>query len=665
MVLKHITNINSYIVTFDTNGTLGAPGIKTSTIEHTTNGTGNAGQFITADGNGGWSWSQPSQTSGITAINDLSDAKTYNNSIYFGSFAGYSVSDGDYNIAVGVSASYSNTTGSQTIAIGHESLYNNTGSSIIAIGYRSGYNNTFGALNTFIGNSSGLSNTYGIGNVAIGDRALESNQTGSLNTSVGAGSNQYTTASQNTAIGTSALYLNTTGENNVAIGNSAFSGKTSGGSISQSIAIGSLAGANALNNSNCVYIGYNALSSSDTADNEIVIGNSVTGAGSNTVTIGNNNTTEIYIPGLQSSANPGDVLTFDGSKIVLSTSGQAVGVSNSPSFTQLTIGTTGANQAILNLQDITDIGTENVAQIKGFKNKVNGGKIQIFTKDDGGSLAERVLIEQTGMQIKSDSIGLQIKSTDGVTEQGFIYNSLTGTKDFIMEAAVGSSTKGITFRTGSGQSRMRITDTGNIGIGTTNPYAKLEINGGEFRLYNNNTTQTHFNYNNTNENYIRGTNTRIDSPLDVNGDLYIGDRINLKNGISSKNHHVIFSYRGLGLVGSNTQHLIRTINFIDSESDWNSAKILIYFNVINYQFGNPFGSGKAFKSLYWHGTSNDNYQFGSNLAKSDVYGYVDDIHFRMNMISLGQWQLVCLNNNNNPIQISAKVHLIMNGGDII
>ena len=60
-MVKYLANINSHIVTIDVNGTLGASGIKTSTIEHVTYGTGSSGEVITSDGNGGWSWSPPNQ----------------------------------------------------------------------------------------------------------------------------------------------------------------------------------------------------------------------------------------------------------------------------------------------------------------------------------------------------------------------------------------------------------------------------------------------------------------------------------------------------------------------------------------------------------------------------------------------------------------------------
>jgi hypothetical protein len=76
---------------------------------------------------------------------------------------------------------------------------------------------------------------------------------------------------------------------------------------------------------------------------------------------------------------------------------QSLGTSDSPSFTQLSLGTTGTNQGILNLKDLTNIGTEDVAQIKGIKEGTNGGQLQFYTKaDSGGALAERLRIREDG-----------------------------------------------------------------------------------------------------------------------------------------------------------------------------------------------------------------------------------------------------------------------------
>lgn len=84
----------------------------------------------------------------------------------------------------------------------------------------------------------------------------------------------------------------------------------------------------------------------------------------------------------------------DGSNLTGISSGAAN--SDSPSFSQLSLGNTGVNQGILNLQDVTNIGTDTIAQIKGIKEGTNGGEIQIFTKVDGGSLTEKITINNQG-----------------------------------------------------------------------------------------------------------------------------------------------------------------------------------------------------------------------------------------------------------------------------
>ena len=159
--------------------------------------------------------------------------------------------------------------------------------------------------------------------------------------------------------------------------------------------------------------------------------------------------------------------------------GQSVGTSDSPSFNQVSLGVVGTNQGIFNLKDLTNVGTDTIAQIKGLLSGSNGGEIKMFIKkDSGGSLTERLTIAPGGLvSIKTNGVGLAITSEDGVTEQGYIYSSGFGTKDFTIEAAVGSASKGIQFRTNSGTTQMRIDFNGNVGIGTITPSQKLEVSG--------------------------------------------------------------------------------------------------------------------------------------------------------------------------------------------
>ena len=97
----------------------------------------------------------------------------------------------------------------------------------------------------------------------------------------------------------------------------------------------------------------------------------------------------------------GGVTYTQGTGVTISTSnvisiGQSVASSDSPNFTQLSLGASGTNQGILNLKDFTNIGTDTIAQIRGIKAGTNGGDLHIFTKVDGGSLTEKLTINDTG-----------------------------------------------------------------------------------------------------------------------------------------------------------------------------------------------------------------------------------------------------------------------------
>jgi hypothetical protein len=61
-------------------------------------------------------------------------------------------------------------------------------------------------------------------------------------------------------------------------------------------------------------------------------------------------------------------------------------------------------------------------------------------------------------------------------------------------------------------------DSGNIGIGTSSPSARVDIANGAsgLRIVNGDGTHTWFNYTNSNTNYLRGTTTYVDTELDMN-----------------------------------------------------------------------------------------------------------------------------------------------------
>jgi hypothetical protein len=154
------------------------------------------------------------------------------------------------NVAIGISALYSNTTGQNNVALGQDALqYNTTGNHNIAQGYRSLFANTSGSNNVALGQSALLSNTTGNQNIALGNAALAANTTGNYNIALGVnalysnstGTNnvalgqfsleQNTSGSHNIAQGYKALYSNTTGSFNVGLGYNVQSGDFSGSVI--------------------------------------------------------------------------------------------------------------------------------------------------------------------------------------------------------------------------------------------------------------------------------------------------------------------------------------------------------------------------------------------------------------------------------------------------
>jgi hypothetical protein len=242
---------------------------------------------------------------------------------FIGYQAGFANTSGTDNVFVGFKAGDSTTTGYENTAVGSEALQEiTTANQNTAMGFWALYSNT-ATGNTAFGHSAAYSNTTGTDNVAIGRSALNLNTTGAGNTALGVSAgNGNTTGNYNMAIGRSSLLANSTGSNNTGVGylalattsvsdNSAI-GYQAGRAVStgqQNTLVGSNAGYSGTNNlttgTNNIIIGYNAAASAATVSNEI--------------TLGNASITSLRIPGLQAGKTTGDVLTFDGSKIVLQT----------------------------------------------------------------------------------------------------------------------------------------------------------------------------------------------------------------------------------------------------------------------------------------------------------------------------------------------------------
>ena len=160
-------------------------------------------------------------------------------------------------------------------------LQSNNGKSIF-IGESAGLNDDLtDNYNTFIGYETGKANVSGIGNVFLG-----------------AGTGTVSLNSDNVGIGRAVLSSFTTGSNNMSIGFQSFGNLITG---SDNIAIGIYAGCytsattNVTLSENSIYLGDAARASVNNTTNEIVVGHNAIGKGSNSIVLGDDNITDVWM----------------------------------------------------------------------------------------------------------------------------------------------------------------------------------------------------------------------------------------------------------------------------------------------------------------------------------------------------------------------------------
>jgi len=235
---------------------------------------GSANQVLTTDGSGGTSWAAasgglPNNASGTNSLgvgtNTLdSEQSGAERNVALGDEALTAVSTGDDNVAIGYEAGKALTTAAKTVCIGTSAGKTQTSSSNVYIGYNAGQNITSGHSNVVIGAlaQAGASSNNVYSNTGVGHNVLSSCR-----------------SSSNAALGRDALKDLQTGTNNSALGYQAGVGLQTG--------------------SNNVILGSGAQASSNSVSNEI--------------TLGDANITSLRIPGLQSGASNGQVLTYSSS----------------------------------------------------------------------------------------------------------------------------------------------------------------------------------------------------------------------------------------------------------------------------------------------------------------------------------------------------------------
>ncbi|MFH1321323.1 MAG: tail fiber domain-containing protein [Bacteroidota bacterium] len=344
--VKVSSNDGSGMMVVQSNGNVGIGTTSSSGILHVSTGTGTTSLFVSKEGASagnvgiGTTWptsmldvagaintSANYRIAGSTVVAILpgesslgigvgagqANTGTGNYNVFLGKDAGYSNTTGDHNSFLGHQAGYANTIGYGNSFVGEVAGYKNTGtgSENSFLGYFAGYNNTTGGENSFVGSYAGYANTTAWGNSFMGAYAGKNNTTGSQNSFVGyyagsgsavgsagsrntfmgyyagctndtawensflgayAGKNN-TTGDMNSYVGTATGYNNKTGSANTIFGNRAGGyGLIADNSFSSSTLMGYRAGYGLQTGSDNILIGFKAGYSITTGNRNIIIG---------------------------------------------------------------------------------------------------------------------------------------------------------------------------------------------------------------------------------------------------------------------------------------------------------------------------------------------------------------------------------------------------------
>ena len=306
-------------------------------------------------------------------------------------------------------------------SFGAEALSNTSTTALrtVAIGVNTLKNLTSGSDNVATGYGALEANTTGLQNVAIGSSSLSLNTSGSYNTAVGYNAlTRNASGILNTAVGNSSLFNNLGGNNNVGLGYSALQRNFSG---SYNVGVGTNAIYNNQTGNNNVGIGESALERNTNGSNNVAIGAS---------SLFNN----------QSSSNNTSV---------------------------------GHESQLNNLtgQSNTSLGYQSLFSNSGGNNNTAIGYQSLFLNQTGSRNTS--FGEGSGYNITSGNNNTLVGYNTGTTISTGSNNTIIGS-NISLPAATSNN---IVLADGAGNRRINVDATGNVGIGTTTPISKLDVNG--------------------------------------------------------------------------------------------------------------------------------------------------------------------------------------------
>jgi hypothetical protein len=412
-------------------------------IGYSAGAANNGGILNTAIGVNAFSTNTSGSYNLALGVNSLSGNTTGENNIAIGYYALNSNTYASNNIAIGRGALKQNTGISKLVAIGDSALFNNNGGNYnTAVGSSALLFNTFGGRNTALGYLALYKNSEGGNNTAIGSEALMENTTGINNTANGFGALiTNTTGSSNTAIGVWALHDNLIGEGNTAIGSVALESNTSGGS----------------NNA----IGYAALAATTTGS-----GNNAIGIRSLEFNTTGTNNTALGTVALQHSTGHSNTAVGGNSLVNLNS-----GNENSALGSSTAINSGLSNATAIGAKSKVDCSN---CMVLGSINGINSALASVNV-GIGTTLPQQML--SVGSSINVD----QSNANNGAVNPGLSFGSASG-EGIASKRTPGGNQYGLDFYSNY-VSRISITNSGNVGIGTTNPQATLHLgNNGVLKI---------------------------------------------------------------------------------------------------------------------------------------------------------------------------------------
>lgn len=361
--------------------------------------------------------------------------------------------------------------GTRNVSIGTQVLGSNTGTDNTGVGYIALQNNSTAIMNTAIGSYSLNQTTTGIGNTSVGFQSSRYNTTGGNNVSVGyQSSRDNTTGSYNTSVGESALLEQDGGDNNVGVGYRA-------GAYTST-------GTQATNINNNTYIG-TLTTATNTSTNETVIGYDADGNGSNTVTLGNSSVTELHSGNYEFDVDQTVGVTED--NYVLTYDNADGQISLEPGGTSYNnISETADTVYIAKYLDVdtSTLYVDATTNRVGIGTSTPSYKLNIYENADVDVTATVTNASSAGtarasLRTDSDIASFLVQThSSGHTGTSFGLNRANMARFVVVNASsflFGTFDATPIYYGTNAAIRMTIDGSGNVGIGTSTPSAKFQV----------------------------------------------------------------------------------------------------------------------------------------------------------------------------------------------